>query len=281
MTTIISSRDEFLEALTSIIRQGLTLISRPIYPYQDTASEKGRKKADLKRRKVDYQQWDDANIKFFNAFFSVDESNFRLQYEQIQGPSPRRTSAESINQAIRQKLQILQAINLIASSFQYLNNGISTQLPKSMGKFENKVFIVHGHNDGQKQSVARVLEKLKLEPIILQEQANQGQTIIEKFESNSNAVGFAIILLTADDLGRAKEDTEERARARQNVVFEMGYFMGKLGRKHVFVLLEEGVEKPSDLDGIVYTSLKSSWRISLVHELTACGYEVDANNLCK
>jgi predicted nucleotide-binding protein len=86
-------------------------------------------------------------------------------------------------------------------------------------------------------------------------------------------------LLTADDLGRAKEESNEHARARQNVIFEMGYFMGKLGRERVFVLLDDGVEKPSDIDGIVYNNVDTSWSYNLVKELKACGYDVDANKL--
>lgn len=143
----------------------------------------------------------------------------------------------------------------------------------------NKVFIVHGHNEAVKEKVARVVEHLHLEPIILHEQPDGGKTIIEKFEANSENVNFAIVLLTADDLGKAKEEEKQNPRARQNVIFEMGYFMGQLSRSHVFMLLDKGVEKPSDLDGIVYTPLKDGWEKKLVKELKACGYKVDANDL--
>ena len=146
----------------------------------------------------------------------------------------------------------------------------------------NKVFIVHGRNDGVKEAVARVIKNLNLEPIILHEQPNMGRTIIEKFEANGSDVGFAIILLTADDLGRLKTEGEidNKLRARQNVVFEMGYFMGLLSRSHVFILREDEIEEPSDLDGIVYNRLSESWQMKLVTELKSCGYTVDANSLC-
>ena len=145
----------------------------------------------------------------------------------------------------------------------------------------NKVFIVHGHNQAVKLEVARFIEHLKLEPIILHEQTNLGQTIIEKFETSSRDVNFAIILLTADDDGKSKTETNYKGRARQNVIFEMGYFIGLLSRSHVFMLLEDGVEKPSDLDGIVYNSLSEDWRTNLFKELQACGYKVDPNDLLK
>lgn len=143
----------------------------------------------------------------------------------------------------------------------------------------NKVFIVHGHNEAVKEKVARFIEHLKLEPIILHEQTDQGRTIIEKFEANSADVNFAIVLLTADDEGKAKKETDYKERARQNVIFEMGYFVGLLSRSHVFMLLDEGVEKPSDLDGIVYTSLNEDWKTKLFKELQACGYNVDPKDL--
>lgn len=143
----------------------------------------------------------------------------------------------------------------------------------------DKVFIVHGHNEAVKEKVARFVEHLKLKPIILHEQADKGRTIIEKFEANSEDVNFAIVLLTADDSGKANKETNFKQRARQNVIFEMGYFIGMLSRSHVFMLLEEGVEKPSDLDGIVYTSLSEDWKSKLFKELTACGYKLDANDL--
>lgn len=145
----------------------------------------------------------------------------------------------------------------------------------------NKVFIVHGHNNEIKIDVARTLEKLGLEAIILHEQADGGKTIIEKFEENAFDVGFAVILLTADDEGKAKHETDYKDRARQNVVFEMGYFMGKLGRDRVLLLLDKGVEKPGDLDGIVYTSIDEhdEWKYKLVKEMKAVGYPVSADSL--
>ena len=144
-----------------------------------------------------------------------------------------------------------------------------------------KVFIVHGHNNGLKQEVARVIEHLNLKPIILHEKPNMGQALIEKFESNSYDVGFAIILLTADDLGRLKTQKEKdnKLRARQNVIFEMGYFMSRLSRSHVFILREDNIEEPSDLNGIMYNKLSEDWKMELVCQLQKCGYDVDANNL--
>lgn len=137
------------------------------------------------------------------------------------------------------------------------------------------VFIVHGHNEAIKQSVARLVEKQGISAVILHEQPNQGATIIEKFEANSG-VGAAICLFSADDIGRSKESSVNNSRARQNVVFETGFFMGKLGRNHVIVVADRDVEIPSDMQGIVYTDSRV-WEYELLKELKAMGYGIDMN----
>lgn len=142
---------------------------------------------------------------------------------------------------------------------------------------KSKVFVVHGHDEALKQEVARIVEKQGLEAIILSEQANQGKTIIEKIEENSD-VGAAICLFTGDDYGRAKDATSENLRARQNVVFEAGYFMGKLGRGNVILIASPDIEIPSDLQGVVYTN-KDMWQTDVLRELKAIGYNVDFNKL--
>lgn len=144
-------------------------------------------------------------------------------------------------------------------------------------KFANKIFIVHGHDGAIKEAVARLLEKQDIEPIILNEQANQGQTIIEKFERHSD-VGAAVALFTNDDIGFAKDSDCQMPRARQNVVFEAGYFMGKLGRDRVVIIAEKGIEIPSDLQGVVYTD-RNNWQFDVCKELIAMGYKIDLNKL--
>jgi predicted nucleotide-binding protein len=147
----------------------------------------------------------------------------------------------------------------------------------------NKIFIVHGHDNEMKETVARVVDKLDLEPIILHEKANEGKTIIEKFEKHSDDVSFAIVLLSPDDKGCTVDSFPDatKFRARQNVILELGYFIGKLGRDRVFVLHKNtsNFELPSDIFGVLYTPYDSNWKFELVKELRACGYEVDANEI--
>ncbi|MDQ3812844.1 MAG: nucleotide-binding protein [Armatimonadota bacterium] len=141
------------------------------------------------------------------------------------------------------------------------------------------IFLIHGHDTGARECVARFIESLGLRVCILHEMENQGQTIIEKIEHYSN-VGFAVALLTSDDLGGSKTTPEQRLpRARQNVVFEFGYFIGKLGRSQVCALVGEGIERPSDLDGIVYIPLDraAGWKLALAREIRKSGLQVDLN----
>ena len=152
----------------------------------------------------------------------------------------------------------------------------------SFGAFDSKkVFVVHGHNETIKQTVARTLENIGLIPVILAEQPDKGRTVIEKFENEGNDVGFAVVLLTADDKGRKNKARTMQSRARQNVVFEMGYFMALLGRERVMLLLQSGVEEPSDLKGVVYTPLDKDgvWKYRLVKELKGQGYNVSSDSL--
>ena len=141
----------------------------------------------------------------------------------------------------------------------------------------NKVFLVHGHDGELKSEVARMLDRQGIDTVILSEQANQGRTIIEKIEHSSD-VGAAIILLTADDLGKEKNESDEKPRARQNVIFEAGYFMGKLGRERVIVIAEQNIEIPSDLQGFAYTG-KGNWINEVLRELKFIGYKIDVNKL--
>lgn len=145
--------------------------------------------------------------------------------------------------------------------------------------FGNKVFIVHGHDEAARESVARFVEKLGLIPVILHEQANSGKTIIEKLEEYSN-VKFSIVILTPDDEGRKAGENELSTRARQNVVLELGYFIGLLGRNNVCALHKGSVEIPSDYMGVVFVPFDSSqgWKLQLAKEMKASGMEIDMND---
>jgi len=147
-----------------------------------------------------------------------------------------------------------------------------------------EVFVVHGHDGESKESVARFLEKLGLIAIILHEQPNEGRTLIEKFETQSKGVAFAVVLLTPDDLGRVADSPGDlRPRARQNVILELGYFMGRLSRTRVCALYKGGVELPSDFQGVVYIELDSAgaWRAKLAQELVQAKITISLEGLIR
>ena len=150
---------------------------------------------------------------------------------------------------------------------------------RQKGSGSKRVFVIHGRDKATRETVARFLDQLELDPIILHEQPNEGRTIIEKIEAYAD-VGFAVVLLTPDDVGRlVTNENEFMPRARQNVILELGYFLGKLGRERVCVLKKRGVETPSDYDGVVYTELDAAgaWKMELFQELKRAGMDVDAN----
>jgi len=161
---------------------------------------------------------------------------------------------------------------LYAQSEKKQSNSQDTSKNSSVNpKSENRrVFIVHGHDNATKESVARLLEKLGLEPVILHEKPNAGRAIIEKFEEYSEEVAFAIVLLTPDDIAISNTDHNARIpRARQNVILELGYFIGKLGRNKVCALKKEGVEIPSDYHGVLYIDIdtEDAWKTKIAQEL--------------
>ena len=165
---------------------------------------------------------------------------------------------------------------------QYVESkGVTT--PELRIPMSKKVFIVHGHDGEARETVARFVSQLDMEPIILHEQANQGRTIIEKIEANSD-VGFAVILLTPDDEGRTKKNDGTLVnRARQNVLLELGYFLAKLGRDKVCALKKGDLDIPSDFAGVVWEVMDDTggWKRKLSRELEAAGHRIDWNKVMR
>lgn len=160
---------------------------------------------------------------------------------------------------------------------------LATRVPRPVRDAESptRVFIVHGHDGAARESVARFLERVGIEAVILHEQASRGDTVIEKLERNSD-VHFAVVLLTGDDEGHRKGDTAPlKSRARQNVILELGYFVGLLRRQNVCAVYQEGVELPSDWDGVVWVPLDAheAWKFRLAKELKAAGFSIDMNSV--
>jgi predicted nucleotide-binding protein len=138
---------------------------------------------------------------------------------------------------------------------------------------ERKVFLVHGHDEAARNAVELTLIRLGLTPIILSQKPNAGRTIIEKFETHAD-VSAAVVILSGDDFGysRAAGLNEAKLRARQNVIFEMGFFYGRLGRDKVIALLDPAMERPSDIEAIAFVPMSAGdWRAQLARDLVAAG----------
>lgn len=205
----------------------------------------------------------DATLQFANTFY-YNGNKYVLNLQNMTGQVLVPFARDYIDH-IKQKTGVVEA----------------TTLPTRTEPAARKVFVVHGQDDGPRESVARFLEKLQFGAIILHEQANQGHTIIEKVEAHGD-VGFAIVLLTPDDEGRA-QGQKPQPRARQNVILELGYFLGRLGRSRVMALKQGDLEIPSDFHGVVYEPFASggAWKNALGRELQAAGFEIDWNAVMK
>lgn len=181
----------------------------------------------------------------------------------------------------------LEAAQILRSAINWLQDEIGdaaeTAPTKGLSRVatapSQKIFIVHGHDEAARQTVARFIERIGFEAIILSEQANQGRTVIEKIEAHSD-VGFAVVLLTPDDVG-GKDANSLRRRARQNVLLELGYFIAVLGRERVCTLAKGDLEIPTDFAGVVWEPLDEggAWKTALARELKAAGYAIDWNKV--
>ena len=146
----------------------------------------------------------------------------------------------------------------------------------------NKIFVIHGHDNEMKSDVTQTLQKLDLDPIILHETPNSEQTLIEKISDYAH-VSFAVVLLSPDDLAYPEEKTPEEAkyRAKQNVIFELGYFLGLLGKQNVIAIYrkKKDFEIPNNYNGVLWIEYKTGWYFELIRELQAANFDVDANKL--
>jgi|GEM_PF-585219 len=146
-----------------------------------------------------------------------------------------------------------------------------------------KIFVVHGHDERLKNQLEIFLAEIGLRPVILHRKPDEGLTIIEKFEKYSD-VGYAFILLTPDDISYSvleenipDEERQKEMRARQNVIWEFGFFVGKLGRNRVCCLYKEGVTLPTDISGMLYKEIRDNVEeaaFAIIKDLKAAGYDL-------
>lgn len=226
----------------------------------------------------EFHKWDARNEEIFTRAF-VDANNTNLDGYRQTGRSYFISDVVEDQKKIITKLVaylqgFIDRIDLIPCEIEE-----KPEEPASLSsKDTTSVFIVHGHDDLAINEVKVFLMKIGFNPIVLREKPNESQTIIEKIEKYTN-VGFAIVLYTPCDEGKAKESSVYKSRARQNVVFEHGYLCAKLGRKYVCAQVKDDVEIPGDLGGVVYTHMNPGWEMLVARELKSAGYTFDASKL--
>lgn len=236
----------------------------------------------VKRLRADHYTWDEFNYDLLKLRFSDDSMattyrgvSFGSIVDDDDPGNELRDRREDLGSDVR-KLESIQARLAI-----YAEPPDRADQPTREGApVAKRVFVVHGRSAGKRDEVARVLERIGLEATILSERPNAGQTLIEKFESNAGEVAYAVVILTGDDEGGLRGGPT-RPRGRQNVVLELGFFYGRLGRGRVCLLFEKDVELPSDISGIAYVPFDESgaWPMLLARELRQAGLPVDMNRL--
>jgi predicted nucleotide-binding protein len=262
-------RADLAKALAARIRLGRELLSG------------GLSLDDLKDK---YYTWDEYNATLLNRSFTTSEEadSYRsffvgwsdepaTQYQQV---------SDDIRSSIRRLESIKERLPLFEEETSARKPTRETQDDTRRSNSEPAIFLVHGRDLGTKHGVARFVRAITgLEPIILAEQPALGQTVIESFEKYASKVTYAIVLATGDDQGRLIGEEQFKPRARQNVILELGWFAGKLGRQKVALLYQPGVELPSDMGGVLYVELDESegWKVKLAREMRAAGLPVDMN----
>ena len=273
------SRDNAKQRLQDRINQGMELKQRQV----------GTREA-LDEFSNSYGKWDRFNSELLRRIFTTDEAAKEYDYWGVGIISLREPALgeriadvyKDIDKKTHRLDSIVERLELIPLSSQLAPTEpvrLSSILPKT-----KKVFVVHGHDEIAKTGLEVFLHEIGLEPIVLHRQADVGLTVIEKFEKHSD-VGYAFILLTPDEVAylasdetKADAERKKELRARPNVIFEFGYFIGKLGRSKVCCLYTGAVSLPSDVNGMIYKRYDKSIEevaYSVIKDLKASGYEVD------
>ena|SRR5271157_2478158 len=275
LSALVISRESATNQLETQIKSGYQIRERSYSTHDE-----------IKAGQSEREQWEKYTVEVLRRCFSTDE--YAKEFFSA-GPQIRFTSLGRGGPTVQEHMKRLideldYKIKALESIFERLplipevsGESMSPGRSVAIECASRKIFVVHGHDEEAKLSVARFLDTLNLEPVILHEQPNQGRTIIEKFEAYDE-VGFAIVLFTPDDVGAPKEDqTKLNPRARQNVVFELGYFIGKMGRSRVCVLHKESVEVLSDYQGVLNIAMdkRGAWKMELGRELKHAGIKID------
>jgi len=264
-TVLMESKNDKSTGLQQLLAEGRKILSYTQYDYQRHDLNLGE----------EFSRWEHAAADWLDAFYPG--QGYSGDWIALEGKTLERHLQDidevGIKAVVRARMGWLARFGRLESD---------GSRSGSTGVHSNRVFVVHGRDEALRESVARLLEQIGLVPVILHEQPNKGRTVIEKFVDYSD-VGFAVVLLTPDDRGGLAADAFQsfQPRARQNVILELGFFIGKLGRGNVCALYKEGVDVPSDYSGVLFLPVDSAgaWRFQLGREMREAGLQVDLNLL--
>lgn len=273
------SRDEAKTRLQERIEKGLELKQRRVETRET-----------FEMLTNDYSKWNSFNSELLKRVFTTDELAKEYDYWGVGVISMREPSlGEKIADVYKDIDKKIHRIDSIIERLELIPLGVSVQNAAPVQQSTpaqprtKKVFVVHGRDEIAKTNLEVFLHEVDLEPVVLHRQADEGMTIIEKFEKHSD-VGYAFILLTPDEVAylaseESKPDAErtKEFRSRPNVIFEFGYFVGKLGRSRVCCLYTGNVSLPSDVSGMIYKRYEKSIEevaYSVIKDLKASGYAI-------
>lgn len=263
--------DKAVSKIQARIDEGESLKSREI-----------RTEEEFENLKADYYSWDEFNVHLLKRIFTTEEISEEYSYwgggivgghRSLSGQVQDRK--KDISDKIRRLKSVVSRLHLFDGPSNETNGSVPIPVRRE-SRQTNKIFLVHGRDERMRDAVARFLHAQSLSPVILSEKPNEGRTIIEKFEQEAD-VGFAVVCLSGDDLGKLSTESDWKPRARQNVILELGYFVGRLERRRVCALLKGDLELPSDVVGVGFVQFDENegWKLKLGRELKAAGYNVD------
>ena len=286
-------RDKICEKLEKCILEGRMLYNKPIREDQNPKFSKVNIDGKILDKYIepdyihDYlakkHNWINLVTELLSRAFSKADNQYKREFYKCGVDLYTNGSSgiiRDIKTEIKSKFQYLEGLKERLDFIPVNNRYVVENRIKTNSK---RVFVVHGHDEELRLKVENFIFRLGLEPIVLFKEPSEGKTIIEKIEKEANDACFAIVLYTACDLGNDKQEVKTisdlNKRARQNVVFEHGYLLCKLGRSHVCALVEDGVETPGDMDGVVYIRLSDNWKKQVLKELIAAGVRVDVDKI--
>lgn len=277
-TSLKRDRDDIQRSLDAAITEGVNIIESGSAADNDTPA--------FKRL---YDRWEKRTAALLTASFNpkgITADNPRSEFQgtsisllDLRMPGAK-IPPERLPDFVADVEAKVEVLNSVKDRLEFYNeeNG-STKLTNEQSS-DGPIFVVHGHEDGKREVVRRFLETVTTRKVvILADEPNQGHDLLGKLLNSAESAGFAVVLLTPDDIGRSRTDDIESSRARQNVIFELGMFIGILGRTRVAALKFDAIEIPTDFAGVVYIDYGDQWQIKLARELDAAGIETDLQKM--